>query len=388
MTPERLRRYREVRRTIHRHPELGFEERRTSELVASHLESLGLEPVRGIGRTGVVATIRKGIGARSIGLRADMDALPVQELGDIEHRSTIQSCFHGCGHDGHTVMLLAAADLLRSARFDGTVHLIFQPAEEGLGGAAEMIADGLFERFPCDEIYGLHNMPGIPAGQFATCPGPFFAGADRFEIEVRGRGGHAAMPHRSIDPIVVCAHIIVALQTIVSRNSDPLSAAVVTVGAVQAGNAFNVIPESARLRGTVRYLDPAQASDLRRRLATIVEHVAKGFDADATLDYAPVFPVLVNHAAPTANAIGAATSVAGEAAVRAHAVPIMGSEDFATMLERVPGCYVLIGNGEGSPACMLHDPRYDFNDDIIPTGAAYWVRLAESVLKAPVRHGQ
>lgn len=384
---ERLARYTELRRRLHAHPEIGFEEHETARLVQAHLESLGIPFESGIGGTGIVATLRRGKSTRTIGLRADLDALPIQELNEFEHRSKVPGKFHGCGHDGHTAMLLAAAELLATeARFDGTVHLIFQPAEEGLGGARAMIADGLFQRFPCDRIFGMHNMPRYPAGSFAVRSGAFFAGADKFTVRIRGQGGHAAMPHLTIDPVVAAAHIITALQTLVSRNTDPIHAAVVTVGAVHAGEAHNVIPETAELRGTVRFLDPALGPQLEGRVHEVVANTAAALGCSAEIEYESTFPVLVNHRAETALAIQAARAVAGADAVITEAPPIMGSEDFAAMLEEVPGCYILIGNGGGEDACMVHNPHYDFNDAIIPAGAAYWVRLVEIVLPATSNH--
>lgn len=374
--------WRDLRRRIHARPELGFEERATAELVAQQLRALGLEVTTGIGGTGVVASLRKGTSTDSIGLRADMDALPIQEQNTFGHRSRVDGVFHGCGHDGHTTMLLAAAEsLARDARFNGTVHLIFQPAEEGLGGARAMMDDGLFTHFPCRRIFGLHNMPRIAAGTFAVRAGAYFAGASRFHVTVHGCGGHAAMPHRANDPVVVAAHVVTALQTLVSRNADPLQSAVVTVAAIHAGDAHNVIPASAELQGTVRYLDRAVGALLERRFREVVGGIAAAFAMRVEIDYRENFPVLVNHAAETELAVAAARSVAGDN-VDAQAVPIMGSEDFAAMLEQVPGCYILIGNGGGAEACMIHNPNYDFNDAIIPAGAAWWTRLAELALPA------
>lgn len=382
MTPEVLSRYRKLRRLIHAEPELGFQEHRTSALVADQLRSLGLDVTTGIGGTGVVATISKGRAERTIGLRADMDALPMQELNEFAYRSRVENCFHGCGHDGHTTMLLAAAELLvHSAQFEGTVHLIFQPAEEGLGGAQAMLEDGLFERFPCDSIFGMHNWPRLPAGHFAVRSGPFMAAADSFRIVLRGKGGHAALPHTTLDPVVAAAHVITAMQTLVSRNADPLRSVVFSVGQIQAGVAHNVIPETAELQGSVRFLDRESQASLSARFRHLVESVAMGFGiAVEEFDYRNTFPVLVNAEVPTREAIRAGAAVAGEHNVSASAEPIMGSEDFAFMLQRVPGCYILIGNGGGDAACMIHNPHYDFNDEIIPVGASYWVKLVETVL--------
>ena len=378
---ERLAPYTEIRRRIHSHPELGFRERETSALVVRHLQALGVDVEAGIGETGVVGTIRKGNG-RSIGLRADMDALPLQEQNDCTWRSAIDNRFHGCGHDGHTAMLLAAAELLiRSARFDGTVHLIFQPAEEGLGGAQAMIDDGLFERFPCDSIFGMHNMPRLPAAHFAIRSGPFLAAADSFRIVLRGKGGHAAMPHTTVDPVIAAAHIVTSIQTLVSRNTDPLRSAVFSVSRIRAGEANNVIPETVELAGTARFLDREHRQMLSGRFESLVRNVAAGFGVTVeTFDYVNTFPLLVNAEEQTRHAISAAVAIAGADHVITNAEPIMGSEDFAVMLEHVPGCYILIGNGGGESACMIHNPNYDFNDRIIPAGARYWTKLVETLL--------
>jgi hippurate hydrolase len=380
MTPGFVEQYRLLRRAIHQQPELGFEERRTSALVADHLRTLGLEVSTGLGGTGVVGTIRKGSSQRAIGLRADMDALPLQEANDFPHRSRHNGRFHACGHDGHTAMLLGAAERLGDASFDGTVHLIFQPAEEGLGGAQAMLRDGLFERFPCEEIYGMHNMPGLPAGDFAVRNGAFFAGADTFRLAIHGRGGHAAMPHQTIDPIVASAHVVMALQTLVSRRCDPLSAAVVTVGEIRGGSAPNIIPELAELRGSLRYLSEDVGAALREGVDRVAAQTAAALGARIEFDCSSTFPVLVNQPAQTRKAVQAATIVAGPRRVTSDAPPIMGSEDFAWLLRTVPGCYLLIGNGEGAGACMLHNPHYDFNDDILASGIAYWCKLVEVAL--------
>lgn len=374
--------YTALRRRIHQNPELGFEEIQTSALVANHLQSLGIDTETGIGKTGVVGIIRKGRSKRAIGLRADMDALPIQEQNDFTYRSRVDNCFHGCGHDGHTTMLLAAAEQLgKSASFDGTLYLIFQPAEEGLGGARSMIDDGLFERFPCDAIFGMHNMPRIPPGHFAVRTGAFMAAADSFRIVLKGRGGHAALPHTTVDPIVAAAHIITAMQTLVSRNTDPLQSTVFTVGQIKAGEANNVIPETVEMKGSVRFLDKENQDRLSETFRVMVQSIARGFGVSVEeFDYENTFPVLVNDERQTAQAIEAATAVVGRKNVVTNAVPLMGSEDFASMLEHVPGCYIFIGNGGDDAACMIHNPKYDFNDRIIPVGASYWVKIAETVL--------
>jgi amidohydrolase len=371
----------ELRRRIHSRPELGFQEHETAALVVAELRRLGLEPETGVGGTGVVATIRRGSGKGSIGLRADMDALPMRERNTFAHRSQFDDRCHACGHDGHVAMLLAAAQALsRSVAFDGTAHLIFQPAEEGLGGARAMIDDGLFERFPCDAIFSMHNMPRLPAGSFAMRSGPFFAASDSFRIVVRGRGGHAAMPHLAVDPIVAAAHIVTAAQSLISRNTDPLQAAVFTFGEFHGGTAGNVIPDHVELRGTARFLDAVLQETLATRFQQLVRDTAAALGATAETEYLRGFPVLVNAGAQTQLALRAAEAVAGADQVQRNAAPLMGSEDFAVLLQQVPGCCILIGNGGGADACMVHSPHYDFNDEIIPAGAAWWVRLVETAL--------
>ena len=371
------------RRDIHAHPELAFEEHRTAKFVADHLEAVGIEVMTGYGGTGIVGRLKSGSSARSIGLRADLDALPMQEANDFEHRSETDGIFHGCGHDGHTVMLLAAATRLAQApNFDGTVYFIFQPAEEAMGGAEVMIKDGLFRDHHMDQIFGMHNWPGLPVGQFAVATGPMMAAFEKFDINIQGVGGHGAMPHHCIDPIVIAAQMIQAIQTVVSRNVDPQEAAVISITQVHAGNAYNVIPESVHLCGAMRYLDKQTGIKMRDRLKTIIETTAKAAGAQAELSFHDVmYPVLVNEAAATEVAIKAAQSIVGPDQVNTTARPIMGSEDFAWMLEQRPGCYLFIGNGSDSEGgCMVHHPEYDFNDGIIPIGASYWVALTEDCL--------
>ncbi|MBU9260068.1 amidohydrolase [Burkholderia multivorans] len=371
----------EIRHRIHAHPELGFEEFVTSDLVAEQLRAWGYTVHRGLGGTGVVAQLTVGQGTRRLGLRADMDALPILEATGLPYQSTIAGKMHACGHDGHTAMLLAAAKhLARERCFSGTLNLIFQPAEEGLGGAKKMLDDGLFELFPCDAIFAMHNMPGFPTGHFGFLPGPFMASSDTVIIDVQGRGGHGAVPHRAIDPVVVCAQIVIALQTIVSRNVPPLDMAIVTVGAIHAGEAPNVIPDRAQMRLSVRALKPAVRDLLETRIKEVVRAQAAVFGATATIDYQRRYPVLVNDAEMTAFAQGVAREWVGEANLIDAMVPLTGSEDFAFLLERRPGCYLIIGNGDGEGGCMVHNPGYDFNDAALPTGASYWVKLTEAFL--------
>ena len=374
-----------LRRDIHRHPELAFEEHRTAALVADKLEGWGYAVERGIGGTGVVGTLVRGRSRRSLGIRADMDALPIDEASGAAWSSVHAGVMHACGHDGHTAMLLAAArHLADKGRFDGRLHLIFQPAEEGGGGALRMMADGLFERFPCDAVFAMHNMPGVEQGRFVLREGAAMASSDYASITLTGSGGHGAMPHRATDPIVAAASIVMALQTIVSRNVDPLQAAVVTVGALHAGKANNVIPASATLELSVRALDRAVRATVERRLKALVAAQAESFGVQAQIDWRPGYAVLVNTPAETQFARDVALELVGPERVTPQGPPLTGSEDFAFMLERVPGSYVLIGNGTdsgpGEGGCMVHNPGYDFNDDNIATGSAFWVLLAERFL--------
>lgn len=371
----------EIRRDIHAHPELAFAEHRTAELVARHLEGLGIEVHRGIGQTGVVGVVRGGKGLRAIGLRADMDALPMQERNEFAHKSRHQGCMHACGHDGHTTMLLGAAEALAAARdFDGTVYLIFQPAEEGEGGGRAMIEDGLFERFPMEAVFGMHNWPGMPAGHFAVHAGPVMASADRFDIEIVGHGAHAAMPHLGKDPLTAGAALVQALQTIVSRTLDPIDAAVVSVTGFQAGEAYNVIPDRAQLFGTVRAFSEDVQDHVERHLARICEGIAAAFGVRVDFSYRCGYPPTINSAAEAALCAEVARTVAGAEAVRTDMRPSMGAEDFAYFLQHKPGAYVWIGNGPGEGGCTLHNPNYDFNDAIIPPGVGYWVELVRRIL--------
>ena len=372
-----------LRHEIHAHPELGFEEFVTSDLVAAQLAGWGYEVHRGLGGTGVVGTLKVGSGARRLGLRADMDALPIHEATGLDYASRIPGKMHACGHDGHTAMLLAAArHLAQSRSFDGTLHLIFQPAEEGLGGAKRMLDEGLFERFPCDAVFAMHNMPGFPTGKLGFRAGPFMASSDTVVIDVDGRGGHGAVPHKAIDPVVVCANIVLALQTVVSRNVPPLDMAIVTVGAIHAGDAPNVIPQTAQMKLSVRALRPEVRDLLQERITALVQAQAASYGATARIDYQRRYPVLVNDTQMTAFAQEVAREWVGEAGLIEDMAPLTGSEDFSFLLESCPGSYLIIGNGDGEGGCMVHNPGYDFNDDCLATGAAYWVKLAERFLCA------
>jgi hippurate hydrolase len=371
-----------VRQRIHANPELAFQETATSELVAGLLAQWGYEVHRGLGKTGVVGVLRNGGGAKRIGLRADMDALPIEEATDLPYASRTPRTMHACGHDGHTAMLLCAARYLAESRqFSGTLNVIFQPAEEGEGGALAMIKDGLFDKFPCDAVFGLHNMPGFPAGDMSFCPGPGMASSDRVTITVRGVGGHGAMPHLARDPMPAVASIMLGLSTIVAREVDAQKAAVVSVGSVQAGETHNVIPQTALMKLSVRALDAGVRQLLKERITALVKAQAEAFGCEAEIDYELGYPVLINHAEPTAFAADVATKMLGAMRVDTAAAPLMGSEDFAYMLEVCQGSYAWIGNGVGSKGgCMVHNPGYDFNDDILAIGASYWVRLAEAWL--------
>lgn len=372
------------RRDIHRHPELGFGEERTSAVVAERLESFGIETHTGVGGTGVVGVLRRGSGARSIGLRADIDALPIQEANEFDHRSVNDGQFHGCGHDGHTAMLLAAAETLSAAEsIDGTVNFIFQPNEENGLGALAMMDDGLFERFEMDAVYGMHNMPGIPAGHFAVRKGSMMTFEDNFVISIRGLGGHASMPNRTRDPVVVAAEIISALQTIVARSLNPMDSGVVSVTEIHTDGARNVIPSNVTIKGDTRGLSDHVQALIEKRMREIVVNIGKAHNVDVTLDYSHEFIVLNNTDVETDIAIRAAVETVGEDRVVPDCEPAACSEDFAQMLRAKPGCYLLIGNGtDGHHGRPLHNPGYDFNDDVLATGAAYWVRLAENVLRA------
>ncbi|MFI5013059.1 MAG: M20 aminoacylase family protein [Hyphomicrobiales bacterium] len=371
------------RRDIHAHPELGYEERRTSAIVAEKLKAFGCdEVVTGIAKTGVVGVIRgkRSASGKVVGMRADMDCLPLQEISDIPHKSTVPNRMHACGHDGHTSMLLGAARYLCETRnFDGTAVVIFQPAEEGGAGGQKMVQEGLIDRFGIREVYGMHNMPGMPTGHFALRPGPLLAAADRFEIEIEGKGAHAAKAYEGIDTIVVAAQMIMALQSIVSRNLDPLKSGVVSVTYVRGGDAFNIIPQTVTLRGTVRTLEPQVRDLIEARIKNVVEHTAAVFGAHAKVDYMRGYPVTRNHETESGFAAEAAADVAGAANVKTDIAPSMGGEDFSYMLLERPGAMILVGNGDSAG---LHHPAYDFNDAAISAGVSYWARLAERRMPA------
>jgi hippurate hydrolase len=374
-----------VRRDIHRHPELGYKEFRTSDLVADKLTAWGYEVTRGIGGTGLVGQLKRGTGTKRLGLRAEMDALPIQETTGLDWTSQHAGCMHACGHDGHTTMLLAAAKkIAENPQFNGTLNLIFQPAEEGLAGARRMMDDGLFERFPCDAVFAMHNMPGHPQGHMLFRDGAMMASSDNLDILVEGRGGHGAMPHEAADPVVAGSAIVMGLQSIVARNVDPKQVAVITVGAFQAGEARNVIAHTATLRLSVRTLDREVRSTVLQRIQALTEATAVAYGVKATVTRVGGYPVLVNTPAEAEFARQVALELLGEDAVVPHAAPITASEDFAYMLEEVPGNYAFIGNGGGGgdgPICMVHNPGYDFNDANVPVGAAYWVLLTERYLR-------
>jgi hippurate hydrolase len=373
------------RHDLHAHPELMYDVHRTAATVAEKLKAFGCdEVITGIGRTGVVGLIRGskrgGDGQKVIGLRADMDALPIEEANDLPYRSAVPGKMHACGHDGHTAMLLGAARYLAETRnFGGTAVVIFQPAEEGGGGGKAMVQDGLMERFGVEQVYGMHNYPGLPVGEFAIRSGPIMAAADRLTIEIEGKGGHAARPHLSIDTVLVGAQIINQIQSIVARNVDPLQAAVVSICMFQAGSTDNVIPQTALLKGTARSLDPKVRDLLEARLHTVVEGTAQLYGATAKLTYKRDYPVLRNHERETSFAASVAADVVGGSRVNTAMVPVMGAEDFSFMLEERPGAFIFVGNG---PSAGLHHPAYNFNDEVIPIGTSYWVKLVETALRA------
>jgi amidohydrolase len=373
------------RQELHRHPETAFEEARTAAFVAERLRGFGLDEVHGgIGGTGVVGVLRAGSGRGTIALRADMDALPITEETGVPYASQVPGRMHACGHDGHTVMLLGAARYLaETRRFDGTVYLVFQPAEESGGGARVMLEEGLFERFPPDRVFALHNWPGLPLGSFAFHDGPVMAATDRFAIHLQGKGGHAAMPHQGRDPLLAAAQLVQAAQGIVARNVDPVDSAVVSITRLHAGEAYNVIPDSAELSGTTRSFRAETRDLLERRLGEVVRGVALAAGIEATLDYQRGYPPTVNHAAETGLAASCAAEIVGESRVARGALPSMAAEDFAYMLEQRPGCYAWMGVDDPTrPAAALHSPHYDFNDEAIPIGASWLARLAERLLPA------
>jgi hippurate hydrolase len=378
-----------IRRDIHAHPELAYDEHRTSDRVARLLGDWGIEVHRGLAGTGVVGVLRNGTGRRSVGLRADMDALPIAEANRFEHASTHAQRMHACGHDGHTAMLLGAAKYLAESKpFDGTVHLIFQPAEEGGAGAQKMIDEGLFERFPCDAVFGMHNWPGLKVGQFATTPGPMMASGNRFEITVTGKGSHAALPHLGVDPVYVAVQIVQGLQGIVTRNKKPIDAAVLSVTIIKAGDAINVVPDTAFISGGVRTFDPAVTDLIETRMRRIAQLTAEAHGASAQVGFERYYPATINDPEQAAFAAAVLQDLVGAENVFADYEPTMGSEDFSYMLQARPGAYVFIGNGDGAHRlaghgegpCMLHNTSFDFNDELIPIGATFWVRLVEKFL--------
>ncbi|MBL8379093.1 MAG: amidohydrolase [Burkholderiales bacterium] len=380
-----------VRRDIHAHPELCFEEKRTADVIAAKLTEWGIPIHRGLGTTGVVGIVQNGTSKRAVGLRADIDALPMSEHNTFAHASKHPGRMHACGHDGHISMLLAAARHFAKQRdFDGTVYLIFQPAEEGGGGAREMINDGLFEKFPMEAVFGMHNWPGMEVGRFAISAGPVMASSSEFRIVIRGRGSHAALPHNGVDPVPVACQMVQAFQTIISRNKKPVEAGVVSVTMIHAGEATNVVPDTATLEGTVRTFTNETLDLIESRMRDIARHTAAAFNAECEFSFSRNYPPTINHVAETDFAREVMTSIVGADNVLPQE-PTMGAEDFAYMLEAKPGAYCFIGNGDGSHRsaghglgpCNLHNPNYDFNDELIPLGATYWVRLAEAWLKRP-----
>ena len=380
-----------MRRDIHAHPELCFQEERTADVIAKALTDWGIPIHRGLGKTGVVGIVKNGSSARAVGLRADIDALPMTEHNHFAHASTYAGKMHACGHDGHTAMLLAAArHLAKHRNFDGTVYLVFQPAEEGGGGAREMMRDGLFEKFPMEAIFGIHNWPGMQVGQFALKSGPVMAGSNEFRVTIRGKGSHAALPHLGLDPVPVACQMVQAFQTIVTRNKRPIDTAVISVTMIHAGEATNVVPESCEIQGTVRTFTTEVLDLVERRMQRIAQSTCAAFEAGCDFEFRRNYPPTVNHAAETEFARGLLGEVVGPENVLEFE-PTMGSEDFSYFLQEKPGCYFLIGNGDGSHRdgghglgpCMLHNPSYDFNDELIPLGATAWVRLAEKWLAAP-----
>jgi hippurate hydrolase len=375
-----------IRRDIHAHPELGFEEARTSAIVATKLKEFGCEVTTGVGKTGVVGTVRVGNNPRAIGLRADMDALPMDELNTFDHRSQHGGRMHACGHDGHTTMLLGAAKYLSATRnFEGTVHFIFQPAEEGRGGAEAMIKDGLFEKFPCEQIFGMHNRPKLDVGKFAIRPGPQMAGGGLFDIHITGKGGHGARPETSIDPIIIGTQIIAALQTVVSRNVAALDSAVISITQMHAGDAYNVIPQEAVLRGTMRAFRKETMALIKERIETISAGIARTLGGSARADVRVAFPPLVNDRDSVKFISDVAAKIVGEENMNREGPFVMASEDFSYMLEKVPGAFINIGNGGGEGGCEVHNPSYDFNDEILTLGATLWSRVVETRLSKDAR---
>ena len=380
-----------IRRDIHAHPELCFQEERTADVIARALTDWGIPVHRGLGKTGVVGIVKNGTSSRAVGLRADIDALPMTEHNTFAHASTYPGRMHACGHDGHTAMLLAAArHFARHRNFDGTVYLVFQPAEEGGGGAREMMKDGLFEKFPMEAVFGAHNWPGLKVGQFALKSGPVMASSNEFRITIRGKGSHAALPHNGIDPVPVACQMVQAFQTIITRNRRPVDPGVISVTMIHAGEATNVVPDTCELQGTVRTFTHELIDLIEQRMRTVAEHTCAAFGAQCEFEFRRNYPPTINHAAETEFARRVLGQVVGPENVLEYE-PTMGSEDFSFFLQGKPGCYFVIGNGDGSHRegghglgpCMLHNPSYDFNDELIPLGATAWVRIAEEWLKSP-----
>ena len=374
-----------LRHDLHAHPELAYQEHRTGDIVAARLTEWGYEVHRGLGDTGVVGTLRCGdhLNGKRLGLRADMDALPIRETTGLPYASRHDGKMHACGHDGHTATLLAAAKVMaeRKEQFSGTLHLIFQPAEEGHGGAQKMVDQGLFELFPCDALYAFHNEPGYPAGQFGFRSGVMYSSSDTAIITIHGKGGHGAMPHVAVDPIVVASHLVLALQTIRSREIDPNDMAVVTVGAIHAGDAPNVIPETCELRVTIRARCPQVRQQLRERITAMAHAQAAVHRATAQVDYKWRYPPVINDVAATDFAVNVARDFLGEQWLVPNLQPLQASDDFAIMLNAVPGNYFIVGNGVGEGGCMVHNAGYDFNDNLLPVTASYWVQLAQAYLR-------
>ena len=383
---------RAIRRDIHAHPELKFEENRTAEIVSSALRGFGIDEIHtGLGKTGVVGILRGRPGSKMLGLRADMDALPMTELNAFEHRSQYAGKMHACGHDGHTATLLAAAKIMSADRdFAGSVAFIFQPAEEGGGGARAMIVDGLFKRFPCDAVFAIHNWPGLRVGEFGLNPGAMMASSNEFEITVCGKGAHAAMPHLGVDPVLIASHLIQAFQSLVSRETKPIDATVVSVTQINAGEATNVIPDTCVMKGTVRTFSAQALDTIEQGMARICNQLPLAFNAHADFSFLRNYPPTINHAKEAMLAADVAAEIVGESMVQRHVEPTMGAEDFAYMLQEKPGAYIFLGNGDtsgphrsaghGLGPCTLHNPSYDFNDDLIPIGATFWQLLAKRFL--------
>ena len=369
------------RRDIHAHPEIAFEEHRTAKIVADKLESFGIEVETGIAGTGVVGTLKKGKGNRSIGLRADLDALLIHEANDFEHKSQIPGKMHACGHDGHTTMLLGAAKYLaEKGNFDGIINFIFQPAEENEGGGKVMVDNGLFEKYPVEAVFGMHNIPGMPVGSFAVKPGPFMASFDIFNLKIIGKGGHAAMPQTTIDPIIIGTKIVDAYQSIVSRYIDPQEPVVLSVTQFHGGDAYNVIPNEIEIKGTVRCFSTKVQASIEKQMENLTSSICSAYGATYEFEYQHRYPPTINSAEEVETSLKVMNEISDESMINTSPSPSMGSEDFAFMLQEKPGSYIWIGNGDGEGSCMLHNPGYDFNDQILPIGATYWVNMAEEIL--------